>query len=231
MMLLFARSLEVAQPAWLPDADVLIPDPTELPQDALALANGLSLGAGEAFLAVSQAQGKVDLERRAVIGATGERLLVEALERHWPGSTSHVSLEDDGLGFDIALTHRSRSWHLEVKTTTRRGRLVVYLSRHEYEVSLVDPDWRLVVAGLGDDARLSALATVRPDVVGVRAPRDQHRAARWESVRFELFPEDLEWGLPFLKPDISRIEAMLSIWLNRAGRFGWLPSTDDDQQS
>jgi len=223
MRLLFQRSLERAQPAWLPDADVLVADATELPQDAQALADSLDVAAGDAFLAVLQAQRKVDLERRATIGAAGERLLVELLERHRPGSTSHVSLEDDGLGYDIVLTQGAQSWHLEVKTTTRRGRLVLYLSRHEYEVSLVDSAWRLVVAGLGDDENLSALATVRTGVVAARTPWDQHRDARWEAVRVELFPEDLEWGLPFLEQEASPVELRLSNWLDEAGRFGWLP--------
>ncbi|WP_347057384.1 DUF3883 domain-containing protein [Blastococcus sp. HT6-30] len=229
MRLLFQRSLERARPAWLPDADVLIADATELPQDAQALVVSLDLAADDAFLAVSQAQRKVDLERRATIGAAGERLLVELLERQWPGCTSHVSLEDDGLGYDIVVSDGPRSWHLEVKATTRRGRLVVYLSRNEYEVSLVDPAWRLVVAGLGDEEKLSAVATVRADVLAVRMPLDQHAATRWESARLELFPEDLEWGLPFLQQDASPVELMLRNWLGEAGRFGWLPGRNDDR--
>lgn len=64
------------------------------------------------------------------------------LERRWPGSTRHVALTDDGLGYDLAFSCRGRTLHLEVKTTGRRGRLVLYLSRHEHEVALLDPDWR-----------------------------------------------------------------------------------------
>lgn len=194
--LLFGRSLEAAAPAWLPDADVLVRDPSELPQDAADLAAVLGLDDPAALLAVRQVHGRIDLAERARIGAEGEKGLVALLERRWPGSTNHVAITDDGLGYDLAFTLAGRTWHLEVKTTSRRGRLVLYLSRHEHEVALLDPGWRLVVVGLDGEGALGALATARHQVLRGRAPHDHDPAARWESTRHQLRPLDLHPGWP-----------------------------------
>lgn len=196
--LLFGRSLEAAAPAWLPDADVLVRNPSELPQDVSHLADVLGLDDSTALLTVRQIHGRIDLAERSRIGAQGEKGLAALLECRWPGSTNHVALTDDGLGYDLAFTLGVNTWHLEVKTTSRRGRLVVYLSRHEHEVALLDRDWRLVVVGLGGDGAPAAIATARHQLLQERAPRDWDQAARWESARHELRPSDLHPGLAFL---------------------------------
>src|SRR5258707_15037768 len=56
--LLFERGLELATPAWLPDADLLIPDASELPQDAAKLAQTLGLADDVALLAVKHVHGR-----------------------------------------------------------------------------------------------------------------------------------------------------------------------------
>jgi hypothetical protein len=192
---LFQRALEVASPAWLRDADLLIPDATELPQDAMSLAESLRIDSGTALLAIRQVHGKIDLEARARVGLAGERALLDYLENLWPGSTRHVALESDGFGYDVVLNVDGGPWHLEVKTTTRRGRLIVYVSRHEYEVSRVDPAWRLVLVGLDQNDNMTTLGTVDFELVYGRLPRDVASGARWESVRIELRQDELRAGL------------------------------------
>ena len=223
--LLFGRSLEAAAPAWLPDADALVRDPSELPQDAAELAAVLGLDDSAALLAVRQVHGRIDLAERARIGAEGEKGLAALLERRWPGSTRHVALTDDGLGYDLTFTADERTWHLEVKTTSRRGRLVLYLSRHEHEVALIDPDWRLVVVGLGGSGALGALATARHQALQGRAPQDRDPVARWESARHQLLPADLQPGLAFLGPLELRDAGSLlcSGHLGLADSFMWMP--------
>lgn len=225
--LLFTRSLEALAPAWLPDADVLVPNSSELPQDAAELAAIFGLGDAAAMLAVRQVHGRIDLAERARIGAAGESGLVALLEQRWPGSTVHVALNDDGLGYDIVLMLSQGAWHLEVKTTGRRGRLVLYLSRHEHEVALADPDWRLVVVGLSDDGKPAALATGRHEALQNRAPYDRHSAARWESTRHQLGPADLQPGLPFLGAPPSLTDAGSLLYCGSVGTgspYAWMPT-------
>ncbi len=223
--LLFGRSLEAAAPAWLPDADVLVRDSSELPQDVADLAAVLGLDEPAALLAVRQVHGRIDLALRARIGAEGEKALVALLENRWPGSTKHVALTDDGLGYDLAFTLGLQTWHVEVKTTSRRGRLVLYLSRHEYEVALLDPDWRLVVVGLDADGALAALATVRHQVLQERAPHDRDPAAHWESAQHQLRPPDLQPGLAFLSlPEQRELGSLLYRGsTGTGGSYAWMP--------
>lgn len=224
--LLFERCISASQPLWLADADSLIPEPGELPQDALALADVLGLEDNVAFLALRRVHGRIDLQERARVGAAGEAALVCLLESEWPGSTNHVALTDDGFGYDVAVTVGGRSWHLEVKTTSRRGRLVLYLSRHEHEVGLRDPAWRLVVVGLTEDGHVGALATARHQVLQSRAPEDRGPAARWENVRHHVGPDDLDAGLPFFAASTLLILDPILIygWAESSSRFSWAPS-------
>lgn len=223
--LLFGRSLESAAPAWLPDADALVRDSSELPQDAVDLAAALGLDDTAALLMVRQVHGRIDLAERARIGAVGEQGLAALLEQRWPGSTHHVALTDDGLGYDLAFTPGERTWHLEVKTTSRRGRLVLYMSRHEHEVALLDPDWRLVVVGLSGGGALGALATARHHMLQGRAPQDRDSTARWESARHQLLPADLGPGLTFLGPPPESDKASM-LYCGHSGSsdpFMWMP--------
>ncbi len=197
--LLLARALESSVPAWLPDADILVTDGSDIPQDAAAIADELGLADGVVLSTIREVHGRVDLEHRAAVGKAGEHALVRLLESHWPGSTVHVALADDGFGYDLAFRHEGREWHLEVKSTTRRGRFVLHLSRHEHEVSLRDPNWCLVAIGLTSDYSLGAIATVDHTRLHARAPTDTHSGASWESVRHQVQPKDLRPGLSFLE--------------------------------
>jgi hypothetical protein len=196
--LLFERSLELAAPAWLPDSDILIPDASELPQDAVALAGALGLSDDLALLVIRHVHGRINLEQRTQIGLAGERALIGVLEAHWPGSTTHVSQIDDGYGYDIAFRHEGAEWHFEVKSTARRGRLLMYLSRHEYEVGLRDPIWRLIVVGLSSQLELQSIATAQFHAIAARAPADRHVNTKWQSAAYQLTANDLQDGLSFL---------------------------------
>lgn len=196
--LLFERTVERACPPWLRDADILIPDASELPQDAAEMAAILGIRDENALLLVRSAHGRVDLEYRARVGLAGERAVMQVLDRYWPGSAVHVAATDDSFGYDILFGHEGNEWHLEVKTTVRRGRLVIYLSRHEYEVGKRDPRWRLIVVRLSEDFRPRALATVRFDSLIAKSPKDSTPQARWQSASHELSPTDVENGLSFI---------------------------------
>lgn len=226
--LLFLHTLERASPIWLQDADSLISDATELPQDAVSLAETLRLSAAAAFAAVKYIHGRVDTAERARVGLAGEVALVELLENCWPGSTTHVSLTDDGFGYDVVFRHDEIAWHLEVKTTSRRGRLVVHLSRHEHEVGFRDAHWRLIVLGLNDDLRVAALATVDYPNLLARTPRDVCRESKWQSVSHELKRHDLTRGLAFLELGADSCRSAAETILSNGGveppgLYAWMP--------
>ncbi len=203
--LLFVRGLMFEAPPWLPDADIYVSEPGDLPEDATHLATTLGLDDETAFTAVRQVHGHIDLAERDRVGAAGERALVKLLEEAWPGSVVHIALTNDGFGYDIALNLET-AWHLEIKSTTRRGRSIVHLSRHEYEVALIDPAWHLVLVRLDGDENVVSLATISHPSVMTRAPRDIDGSARWDAAKFELWEEDLVPGLVFLdERDKSRV--------------------------
>jgi hypothetical protein len=218
----FTAALEDSQPAWLATADELIADDADLPGDAAQLATAAGITTRQAALSVLQVHRKLDLEERARVGSAGERALVALLARVWPGSVSHVALTDDGLGYDVEFRHDSGVWHLEVKSTTRRGRLAIYLSRHEHDISRLDPSWRLVAVGLGSDDQICAVATAHTPNLLSRAPRDLSSDARWESVRHLLRQEDLAPGLPFIGRGLQDAERIFTA-CNSVQRFDWMP--------
>lgn len=223
----FSRAIELADPSWLADSDVLVPDTSQIPLDAASLAAGLGLTDRGALLAIRQVHGRLDLELRARIGRAGELALVSLLEAQWPGSTLHVALSDDGLGYDVILFLGGHEWHLEVKSTNKLGRLVIHLSRNEHEVALLDPSWRLVVVGLAADLSPGAVATVDHPVLGQRAPKDSHPGSLWESVRHQISQQDLKPGLPFLESAFMQAETsvapLLASGLRLGTSFAWMP--------
>lgn len=195
---LFERILETSDLPWLADADSLIPDASELPQDAAKIGAMLGLSDMCAFLTVRQIHGRIDLEKRALTGAAGEKALMAFLELRWPGAASHVAESNDGFGYDIAFFHSGVEWHLEVKSSVRRGRLTVYLSRHEFEVGRSDPNWRLIIVGLTPDLRMHSLSTAPFPAVVCRAPADSCFESKWQSASFQLPAEELVKGLDFV---------------------------------
>jgi hypothetical protein len=196
--LLLDRCLELADFSWLPDADLLAVDPDDLPQDAADLAAVLEVPSRDAFTTIRAVSGKIDLAERARVGAAGEAALVALLEQQWPGRVVHVARYHDGFGYDVAVNLPDRSWQLEVKSTTRRGRTVIYLSRHEFETARATPAWRLVVLKLDHTDSIVSLATVPTETLITRSPSDSSHTARWQAARFDLRPQDLVPGAAFL---------------------------------
>lgn len=186
----------VSETLWLPDADVLISGPRELPEDASRAATALGLTPDDAFAAIRHAWGKVDTALRERVGVAGERALVELLSSAEDVLVEHVAAYSDGYGYDIAVETAAAAVHLEVKATTRRGRLTIYVSRNEFEVMVRDPTWMLIAIRLDPDLQPAALATVDRDWVNAVVPSDRGPGARWESVRLEVPPEALVTGLP-----------------------------------
>lgn len=222
--LLLLVSLTSDPPAWLPDSDVLIEEPSELPLDAAAMAADLGVDEWSAVRTVHAARGLVDATFRKELGSTGEAALVALLESAWPGSCSHVALHADGLGYDVQFRQLAVSYHLEVKTTTRAGRLVIYLSRRECETAVSDARWKLVVVGLDPGGTIGALATLAPSKLLSRLPADTHAGVRWESIRVELSQHDLVAGLDFVDAVGADLPLVLTAGTARAGAsFAWMP--------
>ena len=224
--MLYGALLKAAPPPWLPDSDILINSPVELPSDAIGA--GAALGLGESLLlnSIRSAHGKVDISARQEVGLIGEELLVGLLEAEWPDSTAHISLVDDGAGYDIAFSASGCELHLEVKTTTRRGRLVFYLSRNEHEVALRDPHWRLALVGLAGDRTLGAIACVDYRQLAAVVPLDRDFTAQWQSVRFEIGAHQTQPGIPGLPMDDAAAADNTSSPLVTGAvagiNFGWL---------
>ncbi|MGN6605638.1 MAG: protein NO VEIN domain-containing protein [Jatrophihabitans sp.] len=203
--MVFTAALENEPPPWVHDADLLIRDPDDLPTDALRAAEVLGLDPESAHGLLAATWRKVDTSERERVGAAGEATLVAFLSRSLVGQIDHVSLRNDGMGFDVAVIGNcSHIAHLEIKSTTRR-RLSIFLSRNEFEVMLRDPLWELVAVRLSADLELREVGTVPRDWVRGNAPIDQDGAARWESARFEV-PEDVILpGIPRLCVSGNRI--------------------------
>jgi hypothetical protein len=225
--LMFVKALETEPPAWLQDADVLVRDADDVPHDAATLAATLGLSDQAALLGIRQVHGHMDIELRQQVGALGERALVDLLERSWPGSTEHVALDHDGFGYDIALSVAAKTWHLEVKTTTRRGRLSIHLSRHEYEVGQLDPCWELVVVGLDQAGAVVGVATADRALLLRTAPSDAVAGARWQTAQYDLERPALRPGLAFLESQYATqsTRPVLSVGTEHPpSLFDWMPS-------
>src|SRR5262249_42296630 len=117
--------------AWFPDADLLIRGPDELPEDALRAAGVLRLKPEDAYARILSAWKKVDVTARQRVGLAGEHALLELLLAGVDGSVEHVAAVSDAYGYDISVRGDS-CINLEVKSTARRGRIAIYLSRNEF---------------------------------------------------------------------------------------------------
>ncbi|MFF4829400.1 protein NO VEIN domain-containing protein [Streptomyces sp. NPDC001312] len=201
---------------WLPDTDLLVRGPDELPDDALRTAEALGLSESEAYTQIAAVWGKVDAGERARIGAAGELALVELLTASVDARVEHVAAWADGYGYDIAVHSGRHRAHLEAKATVRRGRLTIYLSRNEYETLLRDPAWELVAVRLTPQLELDAVATVPKEWITSKAPADRSAAGRWESCRLDVPPHVPVPGIPSLAPMLAHTAPAL---LNGSG--GW----------
>ncbi|WP_413754618.1 protein NO VEIN domain-containing protein [Streptomyces sp. R-74717] len=126
-------------------------------------------------------------EARRAIGAAGEQALLRLLRRGGVPQVRHVAAESDGYGYDIdVLRSRTERAHLEVKSTTDPTRLVIHLTRHEYEVMATDAEWCLAAFLVGGDGNAVNVATVSRRWLHSAVPADRDRDGRWESARLEV---------------------------------------------
>ncbi|MET8744377.1 DUF3883 domain-containing protein [Streptomyces sp. NPDC004728] len=125
-------------------------------------------------------------EARRAIGAAGEKELLRLLRKSGVPQVRHVAAESDAYGYDIAAGCSAERVHLEVKSTTDPTRLVVHLTRHEYEVMATDADWHLVAVLVGRDGNAVNVATVGRAWLHSAVPADRDKAGRWESARLEV---------------------------------------------
>ncbi|WP_158716836.1 protein NO VEIN domain-containing protein [Streptomyces rimosus] len=186
--------------SWLPDADALVCGPDELPEDALRTADGLGINPEAAYGQLKAVWGKVDSAERERIGAAGELALVDLLSSVLSAKVEHVAAWSDGYGYDIAVSDALCTAHLEIKTTVRRGRLSVHLTRNEYEVMRRDPCWELVAVRLGASRKPEAVATVPRDWLAKQVPADRGSRGRWEACRLDVPPDVPIPGIPAIAP-------------------------------
>ncbi|NKR50299.1 DUF3883 domain-containing protein [Rhodococcus hoagii] len=197
---IFDAVVEHSGTHWFPDADVLVRTPDELPEDVLGVAEILQLDKVDAHSQLRAVWGKVDTAERARIGLAGELALVELLSRSTQFQVDHIAAWSDGFGYDVSIDGPEFSAHLEVKSTTRRGRLSVYISRNEYETMLRDPAWSLVAVRLTDDLRPAAVVSIPQSWLEAQAPADQGLHGRWESFRVDVPADVAVPGVPSVLP-------------------------------
>lgn len=191
----FLAALEDDSLTWLQDGVAGIPSPEFLPEPVAAAADQLGLDPTIAWQVALELGRKVDLDRRNQVGLLGELAIVAHLEGLGI-QTDHVSLRSDALGWDVRATGEGLEGHLEVKTTTSLGRLRVYLSRNEYEVSRRDPCWSLAIALIDDAGRLLRVAHVDAEVIQELVPTDSGPLGRWQSCSMDLTGNQVSPGLP-----------------------------------
>lgn len=206
-------STAIKDTLWFSEADVLVAEPTTLPEDGLRAAKAVGLSPDEAFAAVRHAWSKVDASERVRIGKAGELAIMELLSGIPDVSFQHVSEQSDGYGYDIGVTALGATLHVEVKATSRRGQPRIFLSRNEYETMRRDPTWTLLAVRLNQGLRPVAVATARRSWITEAVPVDRPAGGRWESVRLDvpsnaLIPglEGLPHPLPTTFPSMLRGE-------------------------
>lgn len=197
------------RPSWFEDADVLVHEVLELPEDLVSAAETLGVDGRSTLAAVRRVWGKVDAQLRAEVGAAGELEVLRRLDVRAGVVVTHVAERSDAFGFDISIRHSNGSCNLEVKSTTRRERRLFYLSRNEFETMLGDPEWYLVFVVLDEQLRMRKFLSVPREWIAENAPVDQGIGSRWEAVRFDPPSSVFRSGLPVLAELLSSTDSPL----------------------
>ncbi|MFJ2414726.1 protein NO VEIN domain-containing protein [Streptomyces brevispora] len=135
-------------------------------------------------------------EAKEAIGAAGEQALLRLLRQGGVPHVRHVAADSDAYGYDIeAAQSSSERAHLEVKSTTDPTRLVIHLTRHEYEIMTADAEWCLAAVLVGGDGNALNVATVDRGWLGSAVPEDRAKHGRWESARLEVPARAITPGL------------------------------------
>lgn len=201
---ILAAIFENAAPSWFRDADELVRSPDELPSDIVFAGEALGVGTGDVYDQLVSSWGKVDTAERERVGAAGEAGLVQMLRDGTDGRVDHVSTWSDGFGYDISFSQEPVAAHIEVKSTTRAGRITAYLSRHECEVMLRDSDWTLVVVRLNTSLEVVGVGSVPKDWIAANVPRDSTPTVSWASCKVEVPSAVIENRVLQLGADAAR---------------------------
>jgi hypothetical protein len=211
----FVAAIETSEAPWLQNADEFEGDPGLLPEDVIAAATALKVDLEVASNYVHSAWGKVDLALREEVGSAGERALVDLLEGYTDAKVDHVSLWNDGFGYDVALRLDDFVAHIEVKSTLRQQRLSIHLSRNEFRTAGRDSAWMLVALRLDrDDYAIRSSATIPTAWLNTQVPSDSGDYGSWESCRLDVPTASLTPGLSTLTPlfgdNVSELGEVLS---------------------
>lgn len=194
----------IKEAIWFDDGTQLLNQDYDLPLDAEAAAQCLGIALDRAHEIVWTSWVKFDASERQRIGLEGELLLFKLLEKQAGVSVSHVSLKTDILGYDIVARYDDKRFNLEVKSTTKTNRVCFFLSRNEFDVSLRDKNWRLVIVLL-KLGRISGLFEVSKSLINSRVPKDVHGKSKWQSVLIEVESDSLLRPLPEILGKASAI--------------------------
>ncbi len=158
--------------------------------------------------------GTVDKKARDELGQRGEEAVVAACRaqrldaghKDLVGQVQQVSTLSDGFGYDVsAPCPTGPAHHLEVKTVGHPGdRLTLHLSRHQIQVGICDPSWRVVVCQRIQDT-IQVVGWSTSDMLTPHLPEDRNMEvaapikARWEQVEVRIDRSLLRSGLPPLE--------------------------------
>jgi hypothetical protein len=224
------RALIHDRPLWINLIDQDTADEGDFPSDLMGAAMALGLDEQHVLAAVRSVTGRFDDEARRKLGALGEVELVELLMTVTSGEVRHVARLSDAFGYDIEWARGERMLRLEVKTTSRGGELVFYLSRNEYEVARREPDWRLLVLFAPRGESVEAIVTVDRSWILANGPSDSLGGAVWESARFRPTGDVLAVGIFGLNSGIGdydsfdRRTTILGSSYEPGNRPSWWPS-------
>jgi len=182
---------------WFENADAVFDSVDDLPTDIDIAAETLNVGPERVSELIRVEWHIFDAKRRAEIGALGEDLVVAHL-REIPGTVvEQVSLISDAFGYDITLKIRDKLLHVEVKSSIRTNTRRFYLSRNEWSVSKIDPNWHLIYVTISGDEILN-LHEVPRELIHSLAPVNHTSTCRWESARFDVSANEIIPGLKHL---------------------------------
>jgi len=178
---------------WFENADTIFDRIDDLPADIDLAAGSLDLSSDRAAELIRVEWYIFDAAKRKEIGLLGEKLLVSYLQEIPGAEVEQVSLVSDAFGYDISLKIQSKNYHLEVKSTTKINTCQFYLSRNEWLVSKIDPNWHLIYVTINGDEIMNLHEVPRALIYDL-APTNQNPQSRWESARFELSRSELLYG-------------------------------------
>lgn len=206
---LIAAIFERSAPPWVQDADVLVRGPEDLPSDIVSCGEALGLDLEAVYGQLVASWGKVDAAARTAVGTEGEAALVDLLAKIPLARVRHVALWSDGLGYDVEYRHPHAVGHLEVKSSTRRGRFTAFLSRHEHDVMSRDEAWQLVVVRLTAGHEIAGVGSVSREWVTANVPNDSGPQGRWAAVQLDIPDVAVRSGIPTLG---EHAQAVLPPW-------------------